>query len=201
MEINYAGNSYKSKEEKKEREPREKVVKGTVSVKKKSGFSKFFSDFLNGDMQSVKEYLIEEVLLPSVKSTLSDAISNGADMLLYGESRGSRNRYSSSGPKVSYNSIYNKDPRNKVTKLEDRKSRASVDDIILESRAEAEEVISQLRDIIDDYGLASVADLYDLVGIETSYTDNKYGWYELNAGITRVREGYLVKVGKPVVLD
>lgn len=198
----YTSNSIKSKRNEVEKERKvEKVVRNEVKVKKKSGFSKFFSDFINGDMTSVKEYLIDEVLIPSVKSTLSDAISNGVDMLLYGESRGKR--YSSnSGPKISYNSIYNKDPRNKVSYNNSKRDRVSIDEIILETRAEAEEVIAQMHSIIDDYGMVSVADLYETVGLDTSYTDNKYGWYELGAAsIIRVREGFLLKLTKPVVLD
>ena len=36
--------------------------------------------------------------------------------------------------------------------------------------------ISSMQDIIKEYGFATVADLYDLVGVTGKYADNKYGW-------------------------
>ena len=67
------------------------------------------------------------------------------------------------------------------------------DDIIIESRGDAELVLDQLEEIISTYGVASVADLYDLVGITgRSYTDNKYGWTDIrNAKVVRTGRLYL----------
>ena len=47
--------------------------------------------------------------------------------------------------------------------------------MILNSRSESELVLESLQDIIDKYDVASVADLYQLVGLPTAYTDNKLG--------------------------
>ena len=58
------------------------------------------------------------------------------------------------------------------------------DGIILENGAEADAVLSRMQDIINTYGFASVADLYDLVGITGEYTDNKYGWTNIDNAIT-----------------
>ena len=74
--------------------------------------------------------------------------------------------------------------------------------VILETRAEAEDVIARLDELVDLYGMASVADLYDLVGISGQYTDNKYGWTDVrNASHVRVRDGYLLKLPKARPLD
>ena len=76
------------------------------------------------------------------------------------------------------------------------------DDIILDTRREAEEVLDRMQDLIDNYGMVSVADLYDLVGINGSYTDNKYGWTHLrSADVQHVREGYLLKLPKALPFD
>ena len=59
-----------------------------------------------------------------------------------------------------------------------------------------------LEDMIDQYDIASVADLYDLVGIVGSYTDNKYGWTSVrSARIERVRDGYVIRMPKALPLD
>ena len=71
------------------------------------------------------------------------------------------------------------------------------EDVILETRREAEEVLNRMEDLIDSYGVVSVADLYDLVGISGNYTDNKYGWMNLrSAGIERTRDGYMLLLPK-----
>ena len=76
------------------------------------------------------------------------------------------------------------------------------DDIILETRWEAEEVLSHMIDLIENYGVASVADLYELVGITGSFTDNKYGWTNLSsATVSRVRDGYLINLPNAQPID
>ena len=50
--------------------------------------------------------------------------------------------------------------------------------------------------------MATVADLYELVGVTGEYTDNKYGWDSLgSASVTRVRGGYLVDLPRTRLLD
>ena len=59
-----------------------------------------------------------------------------------------------------------------------------------------------MEELISMYGLVSVADLYELVGITGSYTDNKYGWYDIrSASVVRVRDGYLLKFPKAIPLN
>ena len=77
-----------------------------------------------------------------------------------------------------------------------------ISDIIIENRGEAEDVLSRMDELIDQYGLVSVADLYDLVGINGNYTDNKYGWFNIRtASVVRVRDGYMIKLPKAVPLN
>ena len=120
-------------------------------------------------------------------------------MLLYGETR---SKSKSRDTKVSYTKYYDRD------RDYDRPARSrgrygyDYDDIILDTRKEAEEVLDRMDDLIDTYGVVSVADLYDLVGISGNYTDNKYGWTNLrNADVQRVRDGYLLKLPKALPFD
>ena len=46
----------------------------------------------------------------------------------------------------------------------------------VQTRNEAEEVLDCLRDLTDQYGEVSVADLHDLVGIESVFADTRFGW-------------------------
>lgn len=195
----YKPNSHRSKEEvnnppaeKKEIKP---VVKGKV-VKKKNNVRKLTDVFVSEDVQNVKSYILMDVLVPAIKKAISDIVTNGIDMMLYGESGRTKKR--SSADYVSYNRYYDRRDRDEryVTK-----SRYSYDDIIFESRAEAEEVLDRMSEIIDTYGAVSVADLYDLVDVSGTYTDNNYGWDNLrNAEAVRVRDGYILKLPKIIAL-
>ena len=56
------------------------------------------------------------------------------------------------------------------------------------------------------YGIARVADLYDLVGERHEYTDNDYGWTNIsNAEAVRVRTedgyGYAIKMPRALPID
>ena len=42
-------------------------------------------------------------------------------------------------------------------------------------------ILKYMNDIIDAYGVVSVADYCDLCGTECSYIGNKYGWVNLDA--------------------
>jgi hypothetical protein len=76
------------------------------------------------------------------------------------------------------------------------------DEIVLDQRAEAEEVIDRLYDVVSRYEQATVADLYDLVGLSSTHTDHKWGWTDLRgAGVSRIRDGYLLDLPDPEPLD
>lgn len=195
----YKPNSHKSKEQDPIPEKKvEKVVSGSVRSRKKSAVGKFANAFIQEDAQNVKSYIFMEVLIPALKKAISDIVTNAIDMFLYGES--GRSRKSSAASKVSYRSYY--DDRN--DRRVSNRLRASYDynDIILDNRGEAEEVLDRMNELIDIYQVASVADLYDLVGIQGNYTDNKYGWTDLRtADVVHVRDGYLLKMPRALPLN
>lgn len=197
--LNLPSNTRKDKEIRKQ-----KIIKGKV-IKKKKTFSRKMADiFIGEDVDNVGSYIFRDVIVPAIKNTLSDAVQGGIEMLLFGEStgrRGSRGR-GNDRPNVSY---YGKVNYSKPTHREpQRVSRrtSTVDDIVLDSHRDAQEVLNSLVDMIDEYGHATVSDLQDLIGMTGSFTDNNYGWYNLsNSRIRRVRLGYLLDLPKPVHLD
>ena len=203
----YPGNS-RNKREPAAPEPKkiERVVTGSVIRKKPSVGKRFMETFVGGSAKSVWTFVAYEVLIPAAKDMVSDAVSQGVERILFGESvrGGPRSRYGSS-TRVAYDKIRTSGNRyQEETRSISRRGRASHDfqEIILETRAEAEGVIDQLFMLIDKYDQATVADLYELVGVSPQYTDNKYGWTDIRgAGATRVRNGYLIDIPRPELLD
>lgn len=195
----YKPNSHKSKEETTERKKLEKVVSGTAKIKKKGKTGKFAEMFISEDASNVKSYIISDVLIPAAKKLVSDIVKDGIEMILYG---GTNHGKRTNGYRADYIS-YNKysDRRDDRRAISDSRTRTgySYDDIILETRGEAEEVLDRMDELIDMYGVVAVADLYDLVGISGNYTDNKYGWTNIcNAEPVRIRDGngygYMLKL-------
>lgn len=191
---NYRSNSHKAKAEAKEAAEKkvDKVVTGNVKRKKKSEVSKFKDVFISEDVSNVKTYIFLDVLVPAIKKAVSDIVKDGIDMMLYGDKRSS-SRGSSSY--VSYRSYSDNTSRNS----NGRSVRASYDfdDVIFDTRGEADAVLSSMDELMDRYGVVSVADMYDLCGMTCNYTDNKYGWKSLaRADISRVGGDYMIKLPK-----
>ena len=195
----YKANSHRSKEEQKLPEKKiEPVVKGKVT-KKKNNVRKLTDTFVSEDIQNVKSYVLMDVLVPAIKKAISDIVTNGIDMILYGESGRSTRKTNAST--VSYRNYYDNRRDDRYSSSRTRTG-YSYDDVILETRSEAEDVLTRMDELIDTYGVVSVADMYDLVGISCNYTDNKYGWTNLrNAEPVRVRDGYMLKLPKALPID
>ncbi len=194
-------NRFKEEQKSKEREKKvEKVVTGKVITRKPSKLRKFTNEFISEDAKNVKSYVFGEVLIPAVKKAISDIVTDGIDMILYGESRKGGKR--STADRVSYRNYYDNDHNSSRYSRAAVSSGYSFDDIILTNRGEAEDVLARMDEIMDTYGLVRVADLNDLIGKTGTYTDNKYGWTNIrNAEIVRVREGYWIKMPRAVPID
>lgn len=195
----YKPNSHKSKEEHRQSSPKkkvEKVVTGTVKAQKKNEIQKFAGVFIPEDIDNVKSYILFDVIVPLIKKALSDTV----DAILYPEGRFGKN---STASKISYRSYYEKpNERDRDYNTSRTRTGYNYDDIILDNRGEAEDVLSRMDELIATYGVVSVADLYDLVGVTGNYTDNKYGWIDIrSAQVVRIRDGYLIKLPKALPLN
>lgn len=186
-----------------------KVVTGLVKTQKRSFGKKVAETFLEDDTKSVGSYILHDVIIPAAKTLISDMVGGGIEMLLFGDRRPRSSTIRRDGGKSYTNYGGYSSPSYKDNRDRDRRelspsarSRHNFDEIIMSSRGDAEEVLSRLVDQTIDYGQATVADLYDLVGITGSFTDNKWGWTDLHtATISRYRGGYLINLPRTQPLD
>lgn len=164
-------NSHKYKEE--QRKKREKVVSGEVSIKKKSWWSSFISD----DIGSIGSYVKNDLLIPRIKSIIVDIIT-GSTERFFGVGSSARGRETSTAYYKGANTAYNDKYKNSRSEQSSSRTKFNFKDIIFKERSDAEDVKDQLEAMIEQYGSAAVADLWDFLGKpeEIDFTDNKYGW-------------------------
>jgi hypothetical protein len=189
----------------------EKVVVGEVTRRKQPLGKRLLQTFVAGDVKNVFGYILFEVLIPAARDTAADAVSQGIEKILFGEARSTSRRTGSSpgrsGSYVSYNRFSSGQNSPISRRDEDRgisraaRSAHNFDEIVLATRGEAETVIDRLFELLSKYEQATVADLYELVGIEATHVDNKWGWTDLRgSGATRVSNGYLLDLPRPEAL-
>lgn len=198
----FKSNSHKSKENARVKEKAEKVISGTATRKKKSEVSKLASSVMAEDAKNVWQYVTQDVLIPSLKKAISDIVTNGIDMLLYGETGVSKRTTSSGQTRIPYRNYYDRNNSTSTGATRVSHSSYDFDDVIVDNRAEAERILRSMDAQIADFGSVTVADMYDLAGLNSNWTDNKYGWTNINAAeAVRVRDGrYVLKMPKAVPL-
>jgi peroxiredoxin family protein len=172
------------------------VTSGKAKIKRDP--RKLADVFIAEDVSNVKTYLFLDVLVPAVKKLFVDMIETAVNMFAYGTNAP---KQSSKAVKTSYSGYYNSSSSSRKDYRVSNSDSEYVS-VLVDTRAEAEAAIFGCEELIDRYGMASIADFYDLVGITSKYTDYKYGWEDVKAStITRTREGYLIKMPKAKPLD
>ena len=204
--IDLPSNSKKSKEEEAKAAERkiEKVITGNVVKKQKSLWREIRETFTGDDIGSVGNFLLFDVIIPAAKNAILESVNLGSHRLLGGDEVRRPYGYNSSKPntsRIGYNTISYKEPARDIS----HRGRAvhDFDEVVLETRGEAEMVIDGMNEQISEFGLATVADLYDFLGLTSSFTDQNYGWKDLrDATPVRLRSGgYLLSLPKPRPID
>lgn len=200
---NSISNRVKTQEPKKEIQ---KITTGKVSVKKPGLGKKIADTFLEDDVEHVKTYLVKDVVIPAIKDTIVDVGCSALEMIFGSRGRAfGRKVVSKAGERyTNYASISYKGEQRERPRRGDREPMGDISQgIIVETRAEAEDVIFRLADLVDQYQMATVADLYSLCGMTGDFQSNKWGW-ESVAGARAVRQrggGFLIDMPKPIYLE
>lgn len=190
-------NSYASRESHAEPEPTEKRVNrvgtGRSARMRKSLRRRFVDIFFAEDVGDVKTYLVRDIVVPAIQDAIVDGVTGALGMIFYGDSRRVSNK-TTGGPKINYGGYFGggASRKNKVSEAQ-RKSaiHSGFEALMKDNRGEAEEILIEMEEILNDYGQITVSDYYDLFGESTEFTQNNYGWLDLdNARIRRVPRGF-----------
>lgn len=197
----YKSNSDKSRQEQQSEKKVEAVITGKAKTRKKGELQKFADVFIAEDANNVKSYILMEVIIPAVKKAISDIVTTGIDMILYGEA--GRSRKNGAASKISYRNYYEQESGRTRAGSAGRRSSFDYDDVIFDTRGDAEAVLHAMDDIISQYGTVSISDFYDLARVPNdNYTMNRYGWTNIGGATpVRVRDGYILKLPRAIPLN
>ena len=189
--------------EKDDIKKRDAIVKG--KERKPGLFSRANVLFFGDDgLRGVTDHLVRDIFIQSIQTTISDVATNTINTISYvattsikraifGESyddrsrnsndywHGSRryvdNRMSSSRGRgyVDYSRQSEKALHHKSENLSN-----VVRVIEFDSANDANDVLSYMIDSVEQYGLVTVADFYELSDVASKFTDHQFGWTNLD---------------------
>lgn len=210
VDMSFPSNSDKSRET-SNRPPVEPVIHNSSNVTSasKSWGQRLLRAFISSDATNIKEYIVCDVIIPTIKNTIVDVV----EMTFFGNSTGRGSRYSggSGGYRYNYSKIsqnaYNtgrayygsggsasqNQPMTQEVDLPDYR------DIVItgpNARYEAERIVTEMRNNLEMYGSVPVSDLYRLCGMTPDYTKENWGWTgdPSQIGIRMVNGGWLIVV-------
>lgn len=203
--------AYKAEKAKRELDAQNKekvkpVIRQDQIVSTKKPLSKKFAEtFMTEDAKDVKTWLIMDVLIPGLKSTILDVIS----MMFFGEtdsrSRGSsRDRGGRTNYRAKYRSSSDRDDRRRRDDRYDSDDRVDFRNIVLRNRADGEDLVNEMKKRIEDTGSVSISELLDMIDAAASsrYTDCNWGWDDpRDVGLRRISSGWLIDVAEPRYLN
>lgn len=179
-------------------DPSKKKVKGVAKGKFKdqSGANKFKNALISDDVQDIKSYVIWDMILPAVRDGIRTVLI-GTVEALFGGRRVSGGSNPSNASYISYNRVGKKEIR-----TDNAPSGISrINDIVYQNRAEATDVLDTMRDVIDQYEVVTVNDLWDIAELPGTWTGANYGWTDLTrASVVFDRGDWRLSLPRPIVI-
>ena len=172
------------------------IVTSGVRRRKTPLSKKFSKAFFNEDVGSIGSYVLNDIILPGAKQIIYDIAMNSLGMSLFGQAMPKNiGRHGSSSGITNYSSRGSSSRGSSRTISSRDRSTHKFDDIVLDSKWDAEEVLSKMGWLLDEYGQVTVADMYDLLSISQTHADRNYGWTNLSsASVERIPQGGYVLV-------
>jgi len=76
------------------------------------------------------------------------------------------------------------------------------EDIFYDNRDDAEQVLGRLMETVAEFDVATLGDLYSMVGLTTNYTHESYGWDDLSGCTVHYStNGYVIDLPDVIYLN
>lgn len=197
----------------------ERVVTGPVIQRKTPLRQKFKSTFLGGNPKEAIVNTFTNSFVPRAKEVFLDTLYEGMDRMVLGEARAATARRNNGlisnifGPNpsvsqyVPYNAFGTGQPSQAQMQQQtaaaailnnNSNQRIDLGQIIIPSKVEADALMTKIIWHIEEFAFFSVADLYEMLGLQAPFTDEKYGWNDVRELAVRpVSGGYLLVLPQP----
>jgi len=179
-------------------------LNGKVKINKDGEGKKFLKLFLSGSFLEASQYAFTNVFIPYTKDIICKMTTNIVNFWVNGD-KPSINQQS--GPnRVSYwnGTSYNGRVGTTIQQTPIKTNNVySVGTLYFDNRGDAETILLKLKENLETYKVATVADLYELSNQKFNYTDYKYGWRSLStASVCRTNDGqYVIDLPKAIPLE
>ncbi len=189
-------------------EQKKELPEPRQSIRPKSGLEKAKNSIVKESMSDVGSYILSDVLIPAAKKLVTDVVTNGIELLLYGET--SKSKKSSGAPSVSYRNYYDDKKRERDDYRARDVRRSFLDyDITFRCKADAKATLDKMQQVLDSFPQVTVKDYVeiaqevdDTIRLDTSWADDKYGWKDLRAAeVVYSRGDWIIDLppAKPIV--
>lgn len=209
--------------EKDDIKKRDPIVKG--KERKPGLFSRASVLFFGDDgLRGVTDHLVRDIFIQSIQTTISDVATNTIHTIsdvattsikraIFGESYDDRRRNSNDYWYGSRRYVDNRmsssrgrgyvdySRQSEPTRHHKSENISNVVRVIeFDSANDANDVLSYMIDSIEQYGLVTVADFYELSDVASKFTDHQFGWTNLDGvRVVPIRGGGFYISFPPVV--
>lgn len=206
-------NSDKYRREKAAEQTKEirKVEAKGVRVKKRGLGTRLIDTFIKEKPEEVRKYVVKEVIVPAIMDTIYDSIMSALGMTFY--QKADRRRSSGGGSGLgskftNYSAISQPSIRKERTPAYggSKGSLKSFDNLVFDSKGEAEDVRDSMIEALDRYGYLTVLEFYDIAQVTVdNFTDQNWGWKRDSIGQMKIlgdsANGYYINLPRCEPLD
>jgi hypothetical protein len=192
-----------------EPQPKKKVFTPVASGAKKVDrpATRRFFDFLFAESpKALAGKVARDVLWPRAKAGFEEAANSFLAGMLWGDGvnrplpnivKGTVLR----GGGMNYQAISTQNSMTQARQANVSRSSGNYQDLVLPTQPMAEAVLGNMYELLNEYRMVAVADLYEAAGVTPAPSDNAYGWMSMDgARISKVRDGYLLELPRPSLL-
>lgn len=179
------------------------VVSGAEEMKRPAT-KRFMDSILQESPKNVARRVGTEVVVPRFKSSMEEAFNNFLAGMLWG---GGGNRPSSvvRGSVVRGGVAYSQQSTQSALSMARQaspvESSGGYRDLVVPTLQDAELLLAGMYDLLNEYRVVAVGDLYELANKSPSISDNAIGWRSLDgARISAVRDGYVLELPRPTTI-
>lgn len=183
------------------------VVRGAVPVNRPA--TRRFLDYIFQESpKSLGSKVFVDVIIPRFKAGIEEAGVSLLSGMLWGDSSnrplpGIMRGIGMRGGPTPYSTISgaNASMMQARQALPVSASTGNYQDLVLPTMQEAETLLVQMYELLNQYRVVTVADLYELAAWTPAISDNSYGWTSLEGSrISKSRDGFCLELPRPSLI-